>query len=222
MIALVVITDGRTDCVTRTVPSALGNLDGPISERWMYDDSGDAEHRAWLAEQFPDFQVIHHPDGRQGFGGAIREVWETLRAESGAEYIFHLEDDFVFNRPVPLEDMIEILDENHQLAQVALRRQAWNTAEKAAGGVIETNPDAYIERSGHFVSFLEHDLFFTTNPSLYRRSLIEQHDWPTGEKSEGRFTAQLREARRTFAYLGERTDRPWVHHIGDERTGTGY
>lgn len=222
MIALVVITDGRTEYITRTIPSALANLDGPISERWIYDDSGDADHLAWLYQTFPQFRIIHHVQGRQGFGGAIREAWRTLRFESAADYVFHLEDDFTFNRPVPLEDMIEILDENPRLAQVALRRQSWNSAEKAAGGVIETNPDAYIERGGHFVSFLEHDLFFTTNPSLYSRRLIEQHDWPTGEKSEGMFTVQLREARRTFAYLGERTDGPWVHHIGDERTGTGY
>lgn len=222
MIALLVITDGRTECIQRTVPSALGNLAGPISERWIYDDSGDADHLAWLYQTFPQFRIIHHLEGRQGFGGAIREAWRTLRFESAAEYIFHLEDDFTFNREVPLEDMMEILDEEPRLAQVALRRQAWNTAEKAAGGVIETNPDAYTQRSGHFTSFLEHDLFFTTNPSLYRRQLIEHNDWPEGERSEGVFTAQLREARHTFAYLGERTDPPWVHHIGDERTGTGY
>lgn len=221
MIALLVITDGRTDCITRTVPSALANLTGPITERWMYDDSGDPDHRAWLAQKFPTFQIIWHPDGRQGFGGAIRTAWGHLRAFSSADYIFHLEDDFTFNREVQLEDVVEILDEEPRLAQVALRRQAWNPTERAAGGVIETNPDAYSEKAGHFVSFLEHSLFFTTNPSLYRRELLD-FDWPTGPASEGRFSALLREAGRTFAYLGERTDPPWVHHIGDQRTGTGY
>jgi len=222
MIALLVITDGRTDCITRTVASASEQLEGHITERWMYDDSGDLEHRVWLMHRFPQWQVFYHPDGRQGFGGAIRAAWERLREESTAEYIFHLEDDFTFNRPVPLDDMIEILDEEPRLAQVALRRQAWNSAEKAAGGVIETNPDAYTQRSGHDVSYLEHDLFFTTNPSLYSRRLIEQHDWPISQQSEGVFTATLRAASRTFAYLGERTEPPWVHHIGDQRTGTGY
>ena len=222
MIALLVITDGRTDCIQRTVPSALANLDGPISERWIYDDSGDADHLAWLYQTFPQFRIIHHLEGRQGFGGAIREAWRTLRFESSADYVFHLEDDFTFNRPVPLEDMIEILDENRHVAQVALRRQAWNSVEKAAGGVIETNPDAYRAVYGQFVSYLEHDQFFTTNPSLYSRRLIEQHEWPEGTQSEGQFTEQLRQARRTFAYLGERTDPPWVHHIGDQRAGTGY
>lgn len=222
MIALLVITDGRTDCITKTVSSALSNLDGPIAERWMYDDSGDPNHRAWLAKTFPEFELIYHPDGRQGFGGAIRTAWAHLRANSTADYIFHLEDDFTFNRSVPLDDMMEILDEERHLAQVALRRQAWNSAEKAAGGVIEVSPDSYIDHTGHFTSYLRHSLFWTTNPSLYRRRLIHDHDWPTGEQSEGRYTALLREHGYEFAYLGERSEPPWVHHIGDQRAGTGY
>lgn len=220
MIALIVITDGRTDCITRTIESAMSNLEG-VTERWMYDDSGDEDHRAWLFKTFPEFRLVYHPEGRQGFGGAIREIWDVLRKRSAADYIFHLEDDFTFNRPVPLDDMIEILDEQPELAQVALRRQAWNSHEIRAGGVIEVNPDAYTERLGHFHSYLEHDLFFTTNPSLYRRSLLD-NEWPEGANSEGRFTGWMRDLNYRFAYLGERSDPPWVHHIGDERAGKDY
>ena len=222
MIALLVITDGRKDYIVKTVASALDNLDGPITERWMYDDSGDSEHRAWLRKTYPQFTVIWHPEGRQGFGGAIRAAWHTLRLSSKADHIFHLEDDFTFNRPVPLDDMIEILDENEKLAQIALRRQPWNDIERAAGGIVESNPGAYDEVYGHDYSFLEHDLFFTTNPSLYRRSLIETVEWPLGAQSEGMFSIALRELGYRFAFLGERTDTPWVHHIGNERAGSGY
>ena len=222
MIALLVITDGRTDCITRTVASASEQLEGHITERWMYDDSGDQDHRAWLAKTFPEFELIWHPDGRQGFGGAIGTAWGCLRAESEASYIFHLEDDFTFNRPVPLDDMVDILHEELDIAQVALRRQAWNQTEIDAGGVIETNSAAYTERLGHFHSYLEHCEFWTTNPSLYRRHLIDTQEWPTGSHTEGKFTHQLRDAGYRFAYLGERADPPWVHHIGDQRAGTGY
>lgn len=221
MIALLVITDGRKDCIVQAVASALDNLDGPITEKWMYDDSGDPEHRAWLRKTYPGFNVIWHTDGRQGFGGAIRAAWHTLRLSSKADYIFHLEDDFTFNRPVPLDDMIEILDENPRLAQIALRRQPWNDTERAAGGIVESNPDAYTDVCGHDYSLLEHDLFFTTNPGLYRRSLL-LHDWPQVEHSEGMFSIALRDIGYRFAFLGERTDTPWVHHIGTERAGQGY
>ena len=75
--------------------------------------------------------------------------------------------------------------------------------------------------SRHFHSFLEHDLFFTTNPSLYRRSLLD-NQWPEGPQSEGRFTGWMRDLGYRFAYLGEGSDPPWVHHIGDERAGKDY
>lgn len=222
MIALLVITDGRKDCIARTIPSAIEQLDGPINEWWMYDDSGDAEHRDWLMREFPQFTLIWHVDGRQGFGGAIREAWEIIGSQSAAEYVFHLEDDFTFNRPVPLDDMMEVLDENPLLAQVALRRQAWNDLERAAGGVIEVQPAAYVDVRGHDYSYLVHDLFWTTNPSLYRRSLLTETEWPIGKHSEGMFTIALLERGYRFAYFGERTDAPWVHHIGTERAGKGY
>ena len=222
MIALLVITDGRKDCIAQTVPSALDNLKGDIDEWWMYDDSGDAAHRQWLADRFPQFEVIWHPDGRQGFGGAIRAAWAHLAQHSLADHVFHLEDDFTFNRPVPCGEMTEILNRHNTLGQVALRRQPWNDIERSAGGVIEANQGAYSEQRGSIASWLEHDLFWTTNPSIYRRSLIDTVEWPTGAHTEGRFTIAMRELGYRFAYLGERSDPPWVHHIGNERIGTGY
>jgi len=226
MIALLVITDGRKDCLIETIASAMDNLDGPITERWMYDDSGDPEHRAWLRKSYPQFNVMWHIEGRQGFGGAIRAAWHTLRLSSKADYIFHLEDDFTFNRPVPLNDMIDALDENDYLAQIALLRQPWNDTERAAGGIVQSNPCAYIERShagphGHDYAFLEHRLFFTTNPSLYRRSLLD-HEWPLVEHSEGMYSIALLELGYRFAFLGDFDTDPWVHHIGTNRAGTGY
>lgn len=224
VIDLLVITDGRQDCIEQTVESARDNLDGDITGWWMYDDSGDPQHREWLDDQFGrEFNLFWHPDGRQGFGGAIRAAWQKLRCDGTGRFVFHLEDDFVFNRPVPIDDMIEILDEDECVAQVALRRQAWNDTERAAGGVVEANPDEFVDVvHDHFVSYLEHRLFWTTNPSLYRRQLIFDVDWPTGEHSEGQFTRVLRDVGYRFAYLGDRSDPPWVHHIGKERHGTGY
>lgn len=219
-IALLVITDGRRDCIEATLTSAAAMLPG-ITERWIYDDSGDPDNWDWLAETFPDYQLIAREE-RQGFGGAIRAAWEHLRRNSRAAFVFHLEDDFTFNSPVPIDEMWKILVAKPSLAQVALRRQAWNEAERRAGGVIEANPSAYVEhvRNGH--RWLEHNVFFTTNPCLYRRDLIENHDWPDGPNSEGRFTIRLRDSGFRFAYLGGVEDAEHVTHIGTHRAGTGY
>lgn len=235
MIALLVMTDGRRDVIERTIKSARDHLRGTITERWVHDDSGDPDYAAWLAATFPDF-TIHSTGHRSGFGGAIRSAWAMIRARSDARYVFHLEDDFVFERDVILRDMCAVLDHHPDVVQLALLRQPWNPDEVAAGGIIEQHPFDYVDRFDWcpaesvrgpdplFNRWIEHRRFFTTNPSLYRRILLEEHDWPTGPHSEGRFGIDLIHANpdAVFAFWGARTDGPWVEHIGAVRVGTGY
>jgi hypothetical protein len=221
VIALLVITDGRRDLIVETIASARANLVGPITRRVIYDDSGDEASRAWLRETFPDFELIFHPAGRQGFGGAIRTAWSHL-ALGPERFVFHLEDDFTFNCPVHLWHVANVLDAFPYLTQVALRRQPWSDAEVLAGGVVEQHPEDFIERRSGELAWLEHRRFFTTNPSLYRTELCRR-GWPTGDQSEGRFSAELfTDPDVRCAYWGARDDEPWVHHNGKERVGVGY
>lgn len=222
MITLVCFTDGR-DHIYGTIPSALAHLQGPIGRRLIYDDSGDARNRARLADAFPTFTIAHHPEGRQGFGGAIRFMWSYLVAEDANPYVFHLEDDFLFNCDVDLAAMIAALELYPDLAQIALRRQPWNQEERDAGGVVELHPDSYYEQRVGDDWLLMHNQFFTTNPCLYRRSLCRL-GWPADPHSEGRFGAILRSQLMPMcsAFWGPRSDDPWVEHIGRERVGTGY
>jgi hypothetical protein len=220
VIVLLVMTDGRRDCVARTLSSAIANLEGPITRVVIHDDSADPDHRAWLQRAAPDAEVVWHYAGRQGFGGAIRNAWKHVAA--GPErFVFHLEDDFTFNGPVDLAAMAEVLDDEPHLVQLALRRQPWNDAELAAGGIVEQHPTDYIEATDHAGrSWLEHRRFFTTNPSLYRRALCAS-SWPEGAESEGRFTHQLL-ADPEVGFWGARDSGEAVTHIGDQRAGVGY
>lgn len=221
MIALLVMTDGR-DHIFESIPSADGFLLGPISERWIHDDSGDPRHAEKLRRVFPDWQVVTTP-GRSGFAGAIRSAWSTLLELSSAPFVFHLEDDFTFRRVVPLTELAALLVHAPELAQVALRRQAWNPIELAAGGVVEVAPEDFEELADPITgaAYLRHRRFFTTNPSLYRRELMER-GWPAGAESEGRFSAELFRDGLACAYFGARDSGEWVTHIGHARAGTGY
>lgn len=215
MIALLVLTDGR-DTIYETIPSALAYLHGPISELWIHDDSGDPANAAKLRRVFPGWQIVR-TSTRSGFDGAIRSAWSALLDESTAPFVFHLEDDFRFRRPVDLGELAAVLLHHETLAQLALRRQPWNPTEVAAGGVVEANPEDFTDREG----WLEHRRFFTTNPSLYRRDLMRR-GWPTGAASEGRFSADLFADGYTAGYWGARASGEWVEHIGHHRAGTGY
>jgi hypothetical protein len=218
--ALLVITDGRGEYLERTVASANEKLHGPIVERWMYDDSGDDDHRAWLRERFPEFE--HFDVGpRQGFGGAIRASWNKLIGYSKAKWVCHLEADFTFNRHVDLLALGGLLNAHPRLAQIALLRQPWNADERAAGGIWQQHPDDYTRQEWQGHQWLEHRRFVTTNPCLYPAWLMRR-GWPDCLQSEGHFGISLFEdpRRYTVGFWGDGSE--WVTHIGHERVGEGY
>lgn len=231
MIAVLVMTDGRRDCIERTIASARRDLQGPITEWIIHEDSaGDFEFHEYLLQKFdarvvvPTSWIEHR---KAGFGGAIRSAWKHLVNDSKADFIFHLEDDFTFNRPVDLAAMSDVLNINPGLVQLALRRQPWNDAERIAGGIVEQHPHDFTDRRAWIdgpLHWLEHRRFFTTNPCLYRRSLITDHEWPDGANSEGRFGIDLLQQHPDwrFGYWGSRESGEWVTHIGNERVGVGY
>lgn len=191
--ALLLIGDGRHDYRERTLASAADNLP-PMDYGVEIDDS----------------------DHKLGFAGAIQAGWEQI-LETDAEYVFHLEADFIFNYRVPLESMVNLLYRHPRLAQVALKRQPWNEAECNAGGICELNPDNFTNH----VYWCENSVCFTTNPCVYSTEICKQ-GWPQVKNSEGIFTHQLLRQGRTFAYWGLKFDPPSVTHIGNERMGTGY
>ena len=224
-ILLAVFTDGRRDCIAETIPSALANLSGLSGTGLIFDDSGDPVYREWLRRSFAidNFHVIS-PPVRRGFARNIRDAWRTLSGDFFAQfdYVWHAEDDVTYNRPVDVAAMVDVLRIRSHLHQMALRRQPWNDSEREAGGIIEQHPDDYAEiRDGEQV-WLQHRRHFTTQPSLYRRSLCAR-GWPTGPESEGRFGIELfRDPAAKCGYWGARDSGEWVTHIGRDRVGTGY
>jgi hypothetical protein len=227
-IAVVVFTDGR-DYLRQCLDSTTDMFTGPVTEWWMHDDTGDDRYRAELQARYPTWRHIG-VGPRRGFGGAIQHVWRVLRVTSSARHVAHVEDDFTFRRPVDLAAMAAVLDAQPYLAQMVLRRQPWSGEEHAAGGVVERHPEAYAQRfddTGR--AWLEHRLFWSTNPSLYRRTILGL-EWPYGDQSEGRFGLRLLEHGMhgipgpdvRFGYWGRGGDGPHVDHIGAVRVGTGY
>lgn len=222
MIVVLVMTDGRGPLIERTLAGAAEHLHGRVTRAVIHDDSGDPDYTAWCRATFPTFTVTATA-GRSGFAGAIRSAWAWLAVHTSEPYVFHLEDDFVFRRPVDLDELVGVLDAHPWLVQLALRRQPWNDRERAAGGIVELHPADYTDRTDGQHCWLEHRRFFTTNPSLYRRTLTTR-GWPSGPQSEGRFGVELLDAHPDwrFGFWGARDSGEWVEHIGVERAGTGY
>lgn len=156
-----------------------------------------------------------------GFAGAIQQGWDMC-LDTGADWIVHLELDFTFNQPFDLYRVIRVLDAHPELAQIVLKRQAWNEQEKQAGGIVEQWPDEYTERTEGADTWTEHRLFWSTNVSVYS-SRFCRLGWPQEPESERRFTERLlKDPHLRFAFWGGKFDPPLIHHIGECRTGRGY
>lgn len=221
-LGVMILTDGRVHCLTNTWLSfseavSLAGFDAQVV---VVNDCPAADYRDTIASLINPDTILDYKGAKRGFGGAIIDGWAAMK-HLEVDYVFHLEDDFMFTRFVDLAAMRAVLDANDRVCQMALRRQAWNQQEKDAGGLVQLAPDEYVERTTGRHEWLEHRLFFTTNPSLYRAELMDG-GWPTGAHSEGQFTQRLRAQDRTFGYWGKKWDEPWVLHIGEQRVGTGY
>lgn len=215
-----IITDGRPGLIERTIESwrtAWG--DNGLNGAVIIDDSQSADHARLLWEHFGGYKIIHLAD-KGGFTGAIRAGWHYL-ADHNPEWFFWLEDDFLFRRPIDVLGMTQVLGDNPLLAQLVLKRQPWNPQEKAAGGIVECWPDKYTEQTDGDHWWTEHDLFFSTNPSLCRGSILDL-DWPAGDRSEQQFTQRALQHGYKFAFWGRKYAPPIIEHIGLERIGTGY
>jgi len=240
-IALMVITDApegggkstpRLSYLKRAVASAREYLHGDVSHRFIVADCAGntpflhaVEEYSYTLEEVEDWAVLGY-GRRLGFAGAIQAGWAHVRRlPKGVTHVFHLEGDFTFNQHIDLDVMAEALDADHTLAQLALMRQPWNTEEARAGGIIQLHPEDFELRAAKNTyngNYVAHSRFWTTNPCLYRRELIER-GWPDAPESEGKFGIGLVQAGYHFGFWQASLDSaPAVEHIGRQRSGTGY
>ncbi len=216
MTTLLIMTDGRKDCIVPTLESLHLNLTGNIHRTLIHDDSGSQAYSSWLRKTWPWADVFSTGE-RSGFSGAIQSAWEQV----DGDWIIHWEDDFVLKEKVNVASFVAVMRDNPNLVQIALKRQPWNSEERKAGGFIELSPYDYIEKTDGKHTWTEHRKFFTTNPSVYGRKIVEL-GWPDEEHSEGKFGFKVRDAGLWGSFLGAKFDPPKVEHIGYDRTGIGY
>lgn len=147
-------------------------------------------------------------------------MWSYLRRRCSSRFVFMAEDDFTYDAPINLNDLIEVLYAQPHLRQMALLRHAYYEKEKEAGSILNERPGTYAEAEWNGHRWLEHRNFWTSNPCLFHRALCGT-DWPNQENSETVYTRVLnqdRAARMAFWGHGEEL----ITHIGHRRAGDGY
>lgn len=216
MICLALLTDGRAELLEQTLESARENLKGTITDRILINDSGDEDYKAFLKNLAPEFEQVHHGE-RRGLAGAVQSVWETFLG-TDAEFLFHLEGDWLFNEPVDVDELALLLTRKPYLAEVVLQRQALSPDEQAAGGVAAHQH--WTQCADVLATWVEEEDIFSLNPCLIPRHIVEI-GWPSGPLgigNESGFTSACIGRGYRFAFWGHKHDVPLVTHIGAYRS----
>ena len=117
-----------------------------------------------LAQKFFD-NVIYNIPKEPSFPKAVKWVW----SQSDAPYVFHIEDDWVFNEDIDIDNMVKILRGNVKLS--SLRLYKYNTPNRKKfptfGCYWVYNPDGF---------YLSKDWKkqFGLNPILIKKEFIDQ------------------------------------------------
>lgn len=218
-VILGVIGNGRKELLDRTIQSAKENLNYPFIKKIMINDTGDAQYAIQLEQEYGDeWHIISHQQN-QGLSGSVRSLWAAALLLD-ADYVFHLEEDFTFNEPIYHEDFKDMMDllnhPSYKIAQMALKRQPCNSEEAHAGGFMQLNYQCYTEFHEMGMAWVLHRLFFTLNPSLYPRWVIElgwEQGWGEKEFGERLFA----DPSISCGYVGRINNPPLVTHIGNYR-----
>lgn len=199
-ISLVVISDGRDELLTQTLAS--------------------------FREHARDYELMHtHAvDDREhalGFCGALSAGMKSASADPDAHFIFHLEEDWRFLRPFSVAAMAAILRADRECFQVSLLRGPHGD-EGPAGplGWPEVEPMSLTAEGQPIIDYLQHALYYTTNPNLIRITDAASIAKVTPPNCEGNLGSWLIDQGWHFAALGE--GEPWIEHTGVQRTGVGY
>lgn len=223
---LALITHGQAPTLEATLDSFSEMVKPHPAHRIAAVDGADAtlppirQGGAWETTQTPT---------REGFCATTRRLWRAA-AEAAERYkldfVFWLENDFTFLRPVDLHFLAGQLDADRRLAQMALMRTAANRLEEAAGGLYELRKGDYTPEHTNLPTvpqafpWLRHRAYFTTNPSLMRAAFMRACPWGAWpSECEGRYTADLLPRGYDFGVWGAGEE--WVRHDGT-RTGHGY
>jgi len=214
-IILGVIGNGRSELLDGTIQTLLSNVNCDFYKKIMINDTGNQDYHNYLTENYGDiFEIISH-SSNQGLSGSIMSLWDRS-SDYGFDYIFHVEEDFLFNFQIDIFELVSVLNADPNLAQIALKRQPVNDFESSIGGFMNADPSSYQKHCLGNLKWLSHRNFFTLNPSLYPRWVVEvgwQNGWGEKEFADLLFSNE----QIVCGFLGDVEDEPLVFHTGTYR-----
>lgn len=214
---LIITTNGRYKCLDETLASFRDHVSPHPTDGYVFIDGAHfaSETLNILAEHPWTGWSTDWSQSPIGFCKAVQYGWDEGASCPADWCVFWLEDDFLFERDINLDELSEVLTKNPQLTQMALMRHPVNDAEIAAGGCYELRRDQYEDKGGWLESHTNH----TTTCSLMTSEFVGEHPWPGDDGCEGKFSIDIQQEGFSFGVWGG--GEPWIRHTG-QRAGFGY
>lgn len=224
----IIISDGRREYFEQTAKSVFGwhnpdpgYMQPDVQGTIISDDSQNPEFGEWLDSEFKGSEYIirHHP-AKLGMCAAVDDAWSCI---PDCDYVQHLEEDFILERKINLEELAYVLQRAHWLSQIWIMRQPWYAAEREAGGIYQHRIPAYWGvRSingpdGWPLYWTEYNggRFWTQNPCLYPKWLVKRKlRYPLGPWCEEQMAQWTYDQGLKSAFWGRPDEQPHAKHIG--------
>lgn len=211
-VCILIFNDGRNEYLRRTLSSFNEMVEINDCYKILIDDNPLNRNQVEIDKIVSDFnidQVILN-DSNLGVFGTVQKAWRFIPQD--CEYVFHLENDFLFNEFVDVNELVEVLESSKKIFQIALLRQDWFAFEKKVGGIYKAY-SPWSEMKIGKVDLVLHRHYFTHNPCVYHKRYAIQ----TSGYNEYGYMKVLRRVQQNgyCAYLGTLKDKPKVTHIGE-------
>jgi hypothetical protein len=208
-VTLVVTSCNRFDLLERTLTSFFAHNDYPLARSVVIEDSENSGVHAVVARLGRPIDVIVNGE-RLSQLRSIDRAYATV----DTEYIFHLEDDWIFGRGGVIAESVEILDSDPDVVVVMARQRQDQPYYFSS---LPARPIAGSRSTWRKIGPRVHQFWFSFsfNPGL--RRLSDYRLLPGGYAalgSEVNVSSYYKRMRRSMAWL----DDGQVSHIGRGRT----
>lgn len=219
-VVVIIMSTNRYDYLEKTLQSLREKVsfDGcELADILVIDDyplKRNTEKMLDLTTTYGPLTVLEHTTN-EGLPETWRHAWDIIKSTKSYEWIFHLEDDIEFQRPLSIKhDLIDTYTSAEiPLSQLALSRQA----------CYDPSIDVFTHlRDGthgtQMKKFVTQERYFITMASLYPRDIVDK--FPSASLTHQEHTvADFYAPKLVGGVLGSRHDPPYIHHLGQVSRG---
>ncbi|QUS58918.1 hypothetical protein [Pseudovibrio brasiliensis] len=196
---------GRLDLLSKTLDSFMPDHQGNFAKSLIIDDANTKEIRSWVERNYPETEVLLN----QPQLGQMKSI-DKMYAHVTTPYIFHGEDDWMFQAGDTIEACKKVLSAEPKVSVVCVRKLSdlqqrfqENCIRKEVDGVCYALMPVDIHPEW---------LSFSFNPGLVRKSLWDRYGPYERYGTEERISMVMKKDGWMVAFL----DPGACHHIGGD------